>query len=63
MTDYQIGFYNASNDDFCACVIRRKFKCDANALRVVATKMQYRTIVSISYYTQYGRRYILVRFR
>lgn len=62
MRQYNIGFYNVLKDDDFTAVIVKQIKCDANALRIIATKMQHNTIMSISFYTQCGKRYVMVRY-
>lgn len=63
MARYMIGFYDLANNDAFTFVESKVCKCDANALRIVATKLQHKTIVAISYYTQRDMRYIMVRYR
>lgn len=63
MQRYVIRFYNLLKEDECTDVIARNFKCDANALRVIATKMQRSRVENILFVYQFPTRFIVVRYR
>jgi hypothetical protein len=63
MRHYVIRFYNLLKEDECTDVISKNFKCDANALRVIATKMQYNRVENILFVHQFPHRFIVVRYR
>lgn len=62
MKKYVIRFYNLSKDDECTYCIAGKRKCDANALRIIATRMQHSRVESISFINSGCTRFAVVRF-
>lgn len=51
-----------TQDDFCTESIEKNCMCDANALRIIATKMQHSHVENVIFVNQHGVRYILVRY-
>ena len=63
MKTYRIGFYDVKDENGLTEIVEKVCKCDANALRIVATKMQYNTIESVGLYSNRQFCHILVRYR
>lgn len=63
MKRYVIRFYDLKNDDVCTELIAKNFKCDANVLRVIATKMQHCRVENVLFVNQKDTRFAVVRYR
>ena len=62
MKTYRIELVDGSNPMLTPELVMKAFKCDANALRWIATRLQHKTILTIRIFPYENRKWCRVAY-